>query len=98
MSAKTIEHPFYPIIFVRGYAVSQAAVEDTVADPYMVFNIGSTKLRQLLTGIVEQHYFESPLVRLMKDFGYRDVYEGGDEMPPGHAIVSKSVFIYRYYD
>ena len=98
MSAQTIEHPFYPIIFVRGYAGSQAAVEDTVADPYMGFNIGSTKLRQLWTGNVERHYFESPLVRLMKDFSYRDVYEGGDEMPLGHAIVSRSVFIYRYYD
>ena len=68
MSAQIIEHPFYPIIFVRGYAGSQAAVEDTVADPYMGFNIGSTKLRQLWTGNVERHYFESPLVRLMKDF------------------------------
>ena len=43
-----IEHPYYPIIYIRGYAMTQSAVEDTVADPYMGFNLGSTKLRQLV--------------------------------------------------
>lgn len=66
---------------MRGYAGTDAAVEDTVADPYMGFNLGSTKLRQAWQGSVERHYFESPLIRLMKDHGYRDVYEAGEEMP-----------------
>ena len=36
----------YPIIYVRGYAMTQSEIEDTVADPYMGFNVGSCKVRQ----------------------------------------------------
>lgn len=98
MSKCTITPPFFPIVYVRGYAGSQADVEATVADPYMGFNLGATKVRQRWTGEVERHYFESPLLRLMKDFEYRDVYEGGEEMPLGQEVWARSVFIYRYYD
>jgi len=93
-----IEPPYYPIIYVRGYAGTAKEVEDTVADPYMGFNVGSTKVRQLWTSKVNQYYFESPLVRLMKEYQYEDVYTGGVEMPPEAVIDPKSVFIYRYYD
>jgi hypothetical protein len=41
-----ITKPFYPIIYVRGYAMKQSEIEDTVATPYMGFNLGSTKIRQ----------------------------------------------------
>ena len=34
------ESAVHPIIYVRGYAMTQAEIEDTVADPYMGFNIG----------------------------------------------------------
>jgi hypothetical protein len=34
-------HPFHPIIYVRGFAATQGEIEDTVADPYMGFNLGS---------------------------------------------------------
>lgn len=98
MPGSNMEPPYYPIIYVRGYAGSQAAVEDTVADPYMGFNLGATKIRQRWEGDLERLYFESPLVRLMKDYGYRDVYEGGEEMPIGFDVQARSVFIYRYYD
>jgi pimeloyl-ACP methyl ester carboxylesterase len=94
----TIESPFYPIIYVRGYAGNDTEIEDTVADPYMGFNLGSTKFRQLWDGRVRRHYFESPIVRLAKDYGYTDVYSGGDEMPLDCEIGPRSVFIYRYYD
>ena len=100
----TIESPKYPIIYVRGYAFSESEVEDTVSDPYMGFNLGSTKIRTVWTGATERYYFESPLVRLMKDFGYRDVYSAGldyatiDTLPPDERIPSKSIIIYRYYD
>lgn len=101
--ATIIEHPFYPIIYVRGYAGTDSEVEDTVSDPYMGFNLGSTKIRTAWTGETERLYFESPLVRLMKDFNYRDVYSAGlnladiDEVQPGH-LSPRSVIIYRYYD
>ena len=66
---------FHPIIYVRGYAMTQSEIEDTVADPYMGFNIGSCKLRQMWDGKVKKHFFESPLVRLLKQHNYKDVYE-----------------------
>jgi len=101
-------HPrsFHPIIYVRGYAMSEPEIEDTVADPYMGFNIGSCKIRQMWDGNVKKYFFESPLVRLLKQFGYRDVYEEGldrvDGGPEGSGnrdfMPYKSVVIYRYYE
>ena len=78
---------FHPIIYVRGYAMTQNEIEDTVADPYMGFNIGSCKVRQLWDGTVKKYFFESPLVRLLKQYGYDDVYEDGldrvtEALPP----------------
>jgi pimeloyl-ACP methyl ester carboxylesterase len=83
---------------VRGYAMSESEVEETVSDPYMGFNIGATKIRQLWDGKIVRHFFESPLVRLMKDFEYRDIYHAGQVLAPGVAIGSKSIIIYRYYE
>ena len=42
--------PFHPIIYVRGFAATQGEIEETVAGPYMGFNIGSTKARMVWTG------------------------------------------------
>ena len=96
--APTITAPHYPIIYVRGYAGSEGEVEDTVADPYMGFNLGSTKNRVAWKGDVIRHYFESPVVRLMKEFEYRDIYDAGDAMAPGQPIHPRCIVIYRYYD
>lgn len=90
--------PFFPIVYLRGYAGSQAAVEETVATPFMGFNLGSTKIRQLWTGDIDRYIFESPLVRLMKDHGYQDVYEDGAELRLEEKSPSKSIWIYRYYE
>jgi hypothetical protein len=51
--ATKIKPPFFPIIYVRGYAGSDDEVEDTVSDPYMGFNLGATKLRQVWTPKLE---------------------------------------------
>ncbi len=93
-----VTRPHFPIIYVRGYAGSEDAVEETVATPYMGFNLGSTRIRQRWNGALDRFIFESPLVRLMKDYGYRDVYEAGDELPAGTSIEPRSLVIYRYYD
>jgi pimeloyl-ACP methyl ester carboxylesterase len=93
-----MQRPYYPIIYVRGYALTNGEVENTVADPYMGFNIGSTKLRQQYPRTVVRHVFESPLVRLMKDEGYSDTFIDGSEIPRGTALSPKSVWIYRYYE
>ena len=89
---------FHPIIYVRGYAGSESGVEETVATPYMGFNLGATKVRQRWNGEVVRHVFESPLVRLMKDFGYEDVYSHGDVIAAAEPMRRRSVVIYRYYD
>jgi pimeloyl-ACP methyl ester carboxylesterase len=92
--------PRYPIIYVRGYAGSQGDVEQTVDDPYYGFNIGSTHVHPDADGRAMFFGFESPLVRLMKDWGYRDVYIAGNQGRTGASasINPLSIWIYRYYD
>lgn len=88
--------PYFPIIYVRGYAMTSGEVSDTVATPYMGFNLGATKVRQAWDGSVKRHVFESPLLRLMKDHGYRDIYSDGGEIDG--PLPPRSVVIYRYYE
>ena len=90
--------PYHPIIYVRGFAGTQGEIEDTVGDPYMGFNIGSTKSRQVWDGKMRRYYFESPLVRLKdepiwRNFGagpllsndrYDDVYVSGEDLTAPH--------------
>jgi hypothetical protein len=91
-----IAHPFHPIIYVRGFAMTRGEIEATTSTPYMGFNLGSTKKRQEWDRSVTQHIFESPLIRLMKDFGYADVYRDGTEI--ADPIPARSIIIHRYYD
>ncbi|MBX3357846.1 MAG: hypothetical protein KF745_05400 [Phycisphaeraceae bacterium] len=91
-------HPYHPIVYVRGYAGTQHAIEEATSDPYMGLNAGSCRLRQLWTGDVVRHFFESPLVRLMKEHGYLDVFNGGEALAMGRKVPARSVVIYRYYD
>ncbi|MEO5740523.1 MAG: hypothetical protein ABIS29_08015 [Vicinamibacterales bacterium] len=103
------ESAIHPIIYVRGYAMTQSEIEDTVSDPYMGFNLGSSKVRQLWDGSVKKYFFESPLVRLLKRFRYDDVFEEGydrvsDLTAPSTAdgnirsVPYRSIVIYRYYE
>lgn len=89
-------HPYHPIIYIRGYAMRSQEIKDTVATPYMGFNLGSTKIRQEWDGSVTKHIFESPLIRLMKDYGYTDYYINGRDKEG--SIPNKSIIIYRYYE
>jgi hypothetical protein len=100
---------FHPIIYVRGYAMTENEIEDTVADPYMGFNLGSCKLRQVWDGTVKKYFFESPIVRLLKQFHYQDVYEEGlDRIESSRTFETleheprplpyRSIVIYRYYE
>lgn len=95
-------HPYHPIIYVRGFAATQSEIEAAVADPYMGFNIGSTKTRLAWTGQVKRFHFESPLVRLMGEHGYRDVFVNGDDLVAAdfsdQPIPYQCIIVYRYYD
>src|SRR5262245_42953439 len=96
------EHPYHPIIYVRGFAATQSEIEETVADPYMGFNIGSTKTRLAWTGEMKRFFFESPLVRLMADRKYEDVFVDGDDLlaaeRSARPVPYRCIVIYRYYD
>jgi pimeloyl-ACP methyl ester carboxylesterase len=98
----TAQHPYHPIIYVRGFAATQSEIDETVADPYMGFNIGSTKSRVAWTGDVKRFFFESPLVRLMSDHKYEDVFVDGDDLVAAERtdqpVPYRCIVIYRYYD
>ncbi|MED5618813.1 esterase/lipase family protein [Ideonella sp. BN130291] len=103
-----MEAPFFPIIYVRGYAMTEGERNETAADPFCGFNVGSTMYRATVNRNEppKKFIFESPFLRLASDFGYRDVYENGadimdrDWQPPrgNTGIPARSVVIYRYYD
>jgi len=94
----TLKAPFYPIVYIRGFAATLGEIEETVATPYMGFNLGSTKIRQDHKGGIVRFIFESPLIRLMKDEGYVDTYANGDLLPPGTRSPARSIWIFRYYE
>ncbi|MGH8054877.1 MAG: esterase/lipase family protein [Stenotrophomonas sp.] len=91
-----IERPYFPIIYVRGYAMTRDEIVETTSTPFMGFEAGSTKMRQAQDGSIVKFVFESPLIRLMKDHNYRDVYEFGAEQRS--RISPRCIVIHRYYD
>ncbi|RUO29010.1 hypothetical protein CWE12_12050 [Aliidiomarina sedimenti] len=100
--------PFHPIIYVRGYAMTENAMEATVHTPYMGFNLGSTRARQQYDRSFRHYIFESPLIRLMKEYGYQDSYADGINLAePGGPVdfpdadkrlPRRSIIIHRYYE
>ncbi|MDO8348707.1 MAG: hypothetical protein Q7T30_00605 [Planctomycetota bacterium] len=99
--------PFHPIIYVRGFAMSRGEIDDTTADPFCGFNLGSTVYRAVpdKKRPPRKYVFESPVIRLGSDYDYRDVYEDGyDLLDPEwqqnerNKLTSRSIVVYRYYD
>lgn len=99
--------PFHPIVYVRGFAMSRGEIDATTADPFCGFNLGSTVHRAVpdRDRPPRKFVFESPVIRLASDFGYRDVYEDGyDLLDPEWAendenvLGSRSIVVFRYYD
>jgi pimeloyl-ACP methyl ester carboxylesterase len=67
-----------PIVYVRGFAMTGGEIEDTSADPFNGFNIGSMLLRTAWTGDAAKHVFESPVLRLAQPpYGYRVAFSDG---------------------
>lgn len=93
-----IKRPYFPIVYVRGFAASMTEIEDATASPYMGFNDGAAKIRQRHDREIVRFIFESPLLRLMKDEGYGDTFRDGAEIPPGEACDARCVWIFRYYE
>lgn len=98
---------FLPILYVRGFAMTQGEIDETTADPFCGFNLGSTVYRAVpdRKRPPRKYMFESPVIRLGSDYGYRDVYEDGYDLmdpewqaDPGNHLASASIIVYRYYD
>jgi hypothetical protein len=67
-----------PIIYVRGFAMSQGEIDDTTADPFNGFNVGSVLVRTGWTGDAARHIFESPVLRLTQPpYNYRVAFSDG---------------------
>jgi hypothetical protein len=93
-----VARPFYPIIYLRGFAASMSEIEATTADPYMGFNLGSAVLRQDCKGVPQPFIFESPLLRLIKDHDYIDAFQNGGIDYSDKPAPARSIWIYRYYE
>jgi hypothetical protein len=107
-----IKAPYYPIIYVRGFAMTRGEIDAISADPFCGFNLGSTVFRAVpeLKRPPRKYVFESPVVRLASQHGYTDVYEDGYDIidpewetdaegkPTKNKLDGRSIIIYRYYD
>ncbi|WP_460110024.1 esterase/lipase family protein [Streptomyces sp. YKOK-J1] len=93
-------NPRLPIVYVRGYAGGTAAIDKAVADPFYGFNEGSTHIRIGPDDAPCFHEFESPLLRLHLDEGYRILVDGGQALYlAGHdTIPPDTIWIHRFYD
>ncbi|KOV61349.1 esterase/lipase family protein [Streptomyces sp. MMG1121] len=92
--------PKLPIVYVRGYAGNTAGIDTAVTDPFYGFNLGSTHIR---IGPDDQpcfFQFESPLLRLHLDEGYKILVDGGQEayLATHDTIPQDSIWIHRFYD
>ena len=103
-----MQAPYYPILYVRGYAMTEGERDETAADPFCGFNLGSTVYRAAIDKQAppKRFVFESPVLRLASDFGYTDVYEQGADIMDADwhprsgnkGIAPRSIVVYRYYD
>lgn len=67
-----------PIIYLRGFAFGDNEIDETTADPFNGFNIGSVLLRTGWTGDAARHIFESPILRLTQPpYNYRLAFSDG---------------------
>lgn len=94
-----IEPPYYPIVYVRGYAMRASEREETFYDTYYGFSATSVEKRQAPPPkYFEADVFEGQLIRLMKmrGYGYADAVNSGLEEFYGNA--SRSIWVCRFYD
>jgi len=99
----------FPIVFIRGYAMTDSEVEDTFNKPYYGFNLGSTQYRQGREEKPLMRIFESPIIRLIKEEHYVDSFnrfvDAGNNpvensVPTDKESVSwkRTLWVFRYYD
>jgi len=95
-----IERPYYPIVYVRGYAMTEAEREDTFHDAYYGFSANSVEKRDVAAdeGYFALDVFEGQLIRFMKAHEYVDGSNHGLELLNAGVNPSRSIWINRFYD
>jgi hypothetical protein len=91
-----------PIVYVRGYAGGTSGIDRAVDDPLYGFNEGSVHVRVGGSRDPVFHQFESPLLRLIGDDGYRLFVEGSQQAylarQPDGSVQQASIWVHRFYD
>ncbi|PTB18121.1 hypothetical protein C9I57_25195 [Trinickia symbiotica] len=82
--------------------MNQSDIDETTADPFCGFNVGSTVFRaRPLPTPPARFVFESPLMRLISDHHYANVItQGTDLATAGYntQIPRRSIVVHHYYD
>jgi len=94
-----IEKPYYPIVYVRGYAMTPSERQDTFNDTYYGFSATSVEKREAPPPRhFEVDVFEGQLIRLMKikQYGYADSANTGLQDFSGNPC--RSLWVCRFYD
>jgi hypothetical protein len=89
-----------PIVYVRGYGGGNKGIDTLVDDPFYGFNTGSTHVRVGAGDKPIYYQFESPLLRLMIDEGYKLLVRGGQAqyLKAHDAVDPNTIWIHRFYD
>lgn len=89
-----------PIVYVRGFAGDTSGIDKVVTDPFYGFNEGSTHVRVGGDGEPIFYQFESPLLRLHLDEGYKILVDGGQMayLESHDTIPADSIWVHRFYD
>ncbi|MBI5395158.1 MAG: hypothetical protein HZA91_07660 [Verrucomicrobia bacterium] len=92
-----IEPPHYPIVYVRGYAMTPGAREETFNDAYYGFAATCVEARTApKPAYFELDIFEGQLIRFLKQYRYADAFNRGLKDAPRNP--SRSIWISRFYD
>ena len=94
-----LQAPYYPIVFIRGFAMRDSDIIDAANSVYQGFEASSTRQRRDSGPVRSPIFFESPVLRLMKDHGYDDSFRDNSYgyQSPARAQ-ARSLWVHRYYD
>jgi pimeloyl-ACP methyl ester carboxylesterase len=91
-----------PIVYVRGYAGGTSGIDRAVDDPLYGFNEGSVHVRVGGSPDPVFYHFESPLLRLIGDDGYRLFVQGSQRAylrnEPDGRVPRATIWVHRFYD
>lgn len=98
-----IEPNYYPIVYVRGYAMTAGEREETFHDAYYGFGVTSVERRDAAPpDYSEVDLFEGLLIRLIKDHDYADATNDGLHRREGAALrgisPARGIWVSRFYD